>query len=360
MANPKLTLGLDIGSTSIKLVQLKEVVQRGVVGYQLQAFGIKPLPPEAIIDGALMNLTAIVQAIQELVAELNIKNKNVTLAIPGHSVIIKKISLPVMSQEELDESIQTEAGQYINIDIKDVYLDTYPLPSEDDQMGQMDVMLVAAKKDMVNDYAAVVSEAGLNPVIVDIDTFAIQNCFEANYEVASGETVVLLNVGASIININILTNGVPAFTRDITVGGNHFTEEIQKQLNVSYEEAEMFKSGGADSDSDAIVPQEVESILEATAEQIAGEIQRSIDFYTSTIASDHIGRIFVSGGSAKVPALFKAIEQRAGLSVEILNPFRCIEIHNRRFDPAYIMDLAPVAAVAVGLGLRRLNDKELG
>ena len=217
MANPKLTLGLDIGSPSIKLVQLKEVVQRGVVGYQLQAFGIKPLPPEAIIDGALMNSTAIVQAIQELVAELNIKNKNVTLAIPGHSVIIKKISLPVMSQEELDESIQTEAGQYINIDIKDVYLDTYPLPSEDDQMGQMDVMLVAAKKDMVNDYAAVVSEAGLNPVIVDIDTFAIQNCFEANYEVASGETVVLLNVGASIININIIqvarceTDGFTAF-----------------------------------------------------------------------------------------------------------------------------------------------------
>lgn len=357
MANPKLTLGLDIGSTAIKLVQLKEVVQRGVVGYQLQSFGIKPLPPEAIIDGALMNSTAIVQAIQELIAELRVKNRNVTLAIPGHSVIIKKINLPLMSQEDLDETIQFEAGQYINIDTKDVFLDTFPIPAEDDQMGQMDVLLVAAKKDMVNDYSAVVAEAGLVPSIVDIDTFAIQNCFEANYELASGETVVLLNIGASIININILTNGIPAFTRDITVGGNQFTEEIQKQLNVSYEEAEALKSGGIDADSDAVVPQEVESILEATAEQIAGEIQRSIDFYTSTAADDHIGRIFISGGSAKVPALFKSIEQRAGLSVEILNPFRCIEIDNRRFDPAYIMDLAPVAAVAVGLGLRKLNDK---
>lgn len=357
MANPKLTLGLDIGSTAIKLVQLKEVVQRGVVGYQLQSFGIKPLPPEAIIDGALMNSMAIVQAIQELIAELRVKNRNVTISIPGHSVIIKKISLPLMSQEELDETIQFEAGQYINIDTKDVFLDTFPLPAEDDQMGQMDALLVAAKKDMVNDYAAVVAEAGLIPANVDVDTFAIQNCFEANYEVSSGETVVLLNIGASIININILTNGVPAFTRDITAGGNNFTEEIQKQLNVSYEEAEALKSGGADADSDALVPQEVESILEATAAQIAGEVQRSIDFYTSTAVDDHIGRILISGGSAKVPAFFKAIEQRAGLSVEILNPFRCIEIDNRRFDPAYIMELAPVAAVAVGLGLRKLNDK---
>lgn len=357
MANPKLTLGLDIGSTAIKLVQLKEVVQRGVVGYQLQSFGIKPLPPEAIIDGALMNSMAIVQAIQELIAELRVKNRNVTISIPGHSVIIKKISLPLMSQEELDETIQFEAGQYINIDTKDVFLDTFPLPAEDDQMGQMDALLVAAKKDMVNDYAAAVAEAGLIPANVDVDTFAIQNCFEANYEVSSGETVVLLNIGASIININILTNGVPAFTRDITAGGNNFTEEIQKQLNVSYEEAEALKSGGADADSDALVPQEVESILEATAAQIAGEVQRSIDFYTSTAVDDHIGRILISGGSAKVPALFKAIEQRAGLSVEILNPFRCIEIDNRRFDPAYIMELAPVAAVAVGLGLRKLNDK---
>lgn len=357
MASPKLTLGLDIGSTAIKLVQLKEVMQRGVVGYQLQSFGIKPLPPEAIIDGALMNSTAIVQAIQELVAELRIKNKLVTLAIPGHSVIIKKINMPLMSQEELDESIQFEAGQYINIDTKEVFLDAFPLPSEEDQMGQMDVLLVAAKKDIVNDYSSVVAEAGLTPSIVDVDTFAIQNCFEANYEVSSGETAVLLNVGASIININILTNGVPVFTRDITIGGNHFTEEIQKQLNVSYEEAEALKSGGADADSDAVVPQEVEAILESSAEQIAGEVQRSIDFYTSTAADDHIGRMLISGGSAKVPALFKAIEQRAGIAVEILNPFRCIEIDNRRFDPAYIMDLAPVAAVAVGLGLRKLNDK---
>lgn len=357
MASSKLTLGLDIGSTSIKLVQLKEVVQHGVVGYQLQSFGIKPLPTEAIIDGTVMNSSAIVQAIQELVAEHRIKSKEVTLAIPGHSVIIKKITMPVMDQEALDEAIKTEAPNYINIDINDVYLDAAPLPTADDQMGQMDVMLVAARKSIVNDYATVVAEAGLVASNVDIDTFAVQNCFEANYDVSSGETVALLNIGASIINITILTDGVPVFTRDITVGGNQFTQEIQKQLNVSYEEAEALKSGGADQDSDAMIPQEVEQILEETAGQIAGEIQRSIDFYLSGSADGHIGRMLISGGSAKVLALFKAIEERSGIAVEYLNPFRCIAIDDRKFDTAYIMDLAPVAAVAVGLGLRKVNDK---
>ena len=358
MAAPKLTIGLDIGSTSVKLVQLKEVNQHGVIGYQLQSFGFKQLPTEAIIDGSIMNSSAIVQAIQELIAELKIKNKNVTLSIPGHSVIIKKITMPLMDQEALDEAIKTEASQYINIDINDVYVDACPLPGVDEQMGQMDVMLVAARKNVVNDYSSVVAEAGLIASTVDIDTFAVQNCFEANYEVSSGETVALINIGASIININILTDGVPIFTRDITVGGNQFTQEIQKQLNVSYEQAEALKSGGGgDQDSDAIIPQEVETILEETAAQIAGEIQRTIDFFASSSADGHIGRVMISGGSARVPALFKAIEQRVGIAIEYLNPFRCIEIDNRRFDPAYIMDLAPVAAVAVGLGLRKLDDK---
>lgn len=357
MASPKLTLGLDIGSTSVKLVQLKEVVQRGVVGYQLQSFGIKPLPQDAIIDGTVMNSDCITQAIRELVEEHRIKNKNVTLSIPGHSVIIKTIRMPSMDQEQLDEAIKSEAGQYINIDINDTYIDAVPLPTDDDQTGEMDVLLVASRKNIVDDFVTAAAEAGLMASIVDVDTLAVQNCFEANYEVSSGETVALLNIGASITNIDIVTNGNPVFTRNITSGGNLFTQEIQKQLNVSHEQAEALKSGGADTDSDAIVPQEVEAVLETTAAQIAGEIQQTIDFYTSNAADGHIGRLLVSGGSAKVPALFKAIEQNSGISVEYLNPFRCIEIDSRKFDPAYIMGLAPVAAVAVGLGLRKLNDK---
>jgi type IV pilus assembly protein PilM len=220
MAKGKLALGLDIGSSSVKMILLKESKR----GFQLQSFGIAPLPPEAIVDGALMNSTAIVQAIQELISTQRIKHREAAIGVSGHSVIIKKISLPRMSQEELDESIQWEAEQYIPFDVKDVNIDTQILtPPDVDAGGQMDVLLVAAKKDMINDYTSVVAEAGLAPTIVDVDAFAVQNAFEANYEIPEGDTIVLINAGAAVVNINILAAGVTTFTRDITVGGNQFT-----------------------------------------------------------------------------------------------------------------------------------------
>jgi type IV pilus assembly protein PilM len=356
MAKGKLALGLDIGSSSIKMIQLKEQRRRGQVGYALQSFGMKPLPPEAIVDGALMNSTAIVQAIQELMAELKVKNKDVAIGVSGHSVIIKKISMPRMTQDELEESIQWEAEQYIPFDVKDVNIDTQILnPDANDATGQMDVLLVAAKKDMINDYTTVVREAGLEPVVVDVDAFAVQNMFSVNYEAGMGETVVLINAGASVVNINIVAGGVTVFTRDVTIGGNQFTEEIQKQLNVSYEEADELKKGGRTGDE--IIPAEVERVLAQVAEQVAGEIQRSLDFYAGTAADSNFAKVFLSGGTARIPALFKTIESRVGVPVEIINPFKNIEIDNRKFDPAFIMEVAPQAAVAVGLALRRPNDK---
>jgi type IV pilus assembly protein PilM len=358
MAKGKLALGLDIGSTSVKMVLLKEQRKRGEVSYALQSFGMKPLPPEAIVDGALMNSTAIVQAVQELLSELKMKVKDVAIGVSGHSVIIKKIQMPRMTQEELEESIQWEAEQYIPFDVKDVNIDTQIIDaSAADTTGQMDVLLVAAKKDMINDYTSVVSEAGLSPVVVDVDAFAVQNMFTTNYELPANETVVLINAGASVVNINIISNGATVFTRDVTIGGNQFTEEIQKQLNVSYEEAEALKIGGNATDAEAVVPQEVERVMTGVAEQVAGEIQRSLDFYAGTAADATYTKVFLSGGTAKIPALFKTIELRVGVPVEILNPFRKIDVDSRRFDPAFIMDMAPMAAVAVGLALRRPGDK---
>jgi type IV pilus assembly protein PilM len=299
-----------------------------------------------------------VQAVQELMAELKVKGKDVAIGVSGHSVIIKKIQMPRMSQEELEESIQWEAEQYIPFDVKDVNIDTQILDGGgNDATGQMDVLLVAAKKDMINDYTTVVSEAGLAPVVVDVDAFAVQNMFSTNYELPEKETVVLINAGASVVNINIIANGVTVFTRDVTIGGNQFTEEIQKQLNVSYEEAEALKIGGNRADADAVVPQDVERVLSSVAEQVAGEIQRSLDFYAGTAADSNFTKVYLSGGTAKIPALFKTIEARTGVPVEILNPFRKIEVDNRKFDPAFIMDVAPMAAVAVGLALRRPGDK---
>src|SRR5512136_2681855 len=352
MAKSKLAIGLDIGSSSVKLVQLKE--KKG--GFQLLAFGSAPLPPEAIVDGALMNSAAIVQAIQELVAQHKVKAKEVAIGVRGHSVIIKKIQLPRVTQEELDESIQWEAEQYIPFDVKDVNIDTQILTPEGDAAGQMDVLLVAAKKDMINDYSSVCAEAGLTATVVDVDAFAVQNAFEASYELSPNDTVVLINVGATVANINILARGITTFTRDITMGGNAFTEEIQKQLSISYDEAEALKVGGH-GETDAVVPQEVERVIQGVAEQMGGEIQRSLDFHAATAPDIHVTRVYLSGGTARIPALFRVIEQRAGVPVEVMNPFRSIEVDNHRFDPAVIMNAAPAAAVAVGLALRRPGDK---
>jgi type IV pilus assembly protein PilM len=352
VAKSRLALGLDIGSSSVKLVQLKEAKR----GYILEAFGSAPLPPEAIVDGALMNSTAIVEAIREIVGQYKLKNREVAIGVSGHSVIIKKISMPRMTQDELEESIQWEAEQYIPFDVKDVNIDVQILTpaNSDSGTGQMDVLLVAAKKDMINDYTSVVAEAGLTPVCVDVDAFAVQNSFEINYDLPKNETVVLVNAGASVVNINVLAGGLTTFTRDVTMGGNQFTEEIQKQLNVSYDEAEKLKVGGdASQDHDSVVPQEVERVIQGVADQMAGEIQRSLDFYTATAADSRIARLYLSGGTARIPALFKAIEQRIGVPVEILNPFKGVEVDNRKFDPNYVMEIAPSAAVGVGLALRR-------
>ncbi len=354
MAKGKLSVGLDIGSGSIKLCQLK-AAKRG--NYQLQSFGMLQLPPEAIVDGALMNSTAVVDGIQELFASQKIKHKEVSTSVSGHSVIIKKINLPQMTPEELEESIQWEAEQYIPFDINDVNIDVQILNTESTQAGQMDVLLVAAKKDMVNDYTEVIHSAGLSPVVVDIDAFAVQNQFEINYEVPRSETVVLVNIGASVTNINVLANGVSTFTRDISIGGGQFTDAVQKALNVSYDEAEALKLGGGGADSDAVVPQEVERVLQTESESIANEIQRSLDFYAATSADAHIARIFLSGGSSKIPALVKTIEGRTGVPVEVMNPFRNIDISAGRFDPAYLQSVAPMSAVSVGLALRFPADK---
>ncbi len=351
MGKGKLAIGLDIGSSSVKLVQLRE--RKG--SYALQAYGVAPLPPETIVDGALMNSAAVVQAIQQLLSTQKVKGKEAAIGVRGHSVIIKKISVPRMSHEELDESMQWDAEQYIPFDVKDVNLDTQIL-HVDEAAGQMDVLLVAAKKDLIHDYGAVCTEAGLNATVVDVDAFAVHNAYEVSYPATPGETVVLMNVGAAVTNIHIVSDGVTAFTRDVAMGGNAFTEEIQKQLNVSYEEAEALKIGGH-GDSDAVVPREVERILQSVAEQLAAEVQRSLDFYAAAAAGHAIARAFLSGGMARVPALFRAIEQRAAIPVEILNPLKEIEVDDRRFDAATLNRTSAAATVAVGLALRRAGDK---
>lgn len=347
-------IGLDIGSSSVKIVQLKE----GKHGYALVNFGMIGIPPETIVDNAIMNSAAVVEVIKELLNSTKIRERNVVMGLSGHSVIIKKITLPSMSQEQLEEAIHWEAEQYIPFDINDVSMDVTILNPHSTVAGQMDVLLVAAKKEMVQDYVAIAAEAGLTPVVIDVDVFALQNMFEINYETNPQETVVLCNIGAVTTNLNIINSGISLFTRDLTVGGNMITEEIMKGLNISFEEAEALKVGGQTTyDGDSVIPQEVDKIIQSQADMIANEIQRSIDFYTATTADSSIGKIYVCGGSAKIVSILRMLEARLNIPVELVNPFRNIEIDERRFDTEYIQNVAPLASIVIGLGIRRPQDK---
>jgi type IV pilus assembly protein PilM len=353
MARKKNALGLDIGSSSVKLVQLRETKK----GIDLVHFSMAPLPPQAIVDGALMQSSAIVEVVREMVGNLKLKTKEVAVSISGHSVIIKKIGLPAMTQDELDESIKWEAEQYIPFDVNDVYLDYQILQSRPEQ-GQMDVLLVAAKKEIVDEYAGVVRDAGLEPVVVDVDCFTIQNTFETCYSCPPGEAVVLIDIGAATININIISNGITTFTRDISMGGNQYTEELRKRLKASYEEAEAYKLGGREGvDADSVVPREVERIMASVSETIASELHRSLDFYLATSSEGRVSRIYLSGGTANVSSLAPTIANRVGVEVELLDPFKAVTVDPKRFNLDFINRVRPAAAVAVGLGLRGPNDR---
>ncbi len=352
MLGNKNLVGVDIGSHSIKICLLRETAK----GLHLQRFDFAPLPPEAMVDGAVMNFGAVVERLKELVHANKLGGHKAALSVSGHSVIIKKISLPEMTDEELSSSIMWEAEQYIPFDIKEVHVDVQVLDPKAGQ-GQMDVLLVAAKKEVINDHVSIAMEAGLNPVIMDVDTFAVQNVFELNYGFPPAETVGLINIGASMINIDVVSNGILQFTRDISMGGNLLTEEIQRELGVGFEEAEHYKTGVGDSISSSAIFREVQRLAERVSHTLVTEIQRSIEFFKATSLSGDLSRIYLSGGSCQIPAIIKTLEQRLEVSVELINPFKNIVIDTKRFDIAMLQRLAPSAGVSVGLALRRRGDR---
>ena len=345
----KSVIGLDVGSSSVKAVELALKGKRD--GFELTHLGVARVAPEAIVQGAFLNSGAITDAIREAIDNAKIKTKNVAAAVSGHSVIVKKVSLPVMTREELDEQIRWEAEQYIPFDVNEVNLDFQILDAVEDQ-GHMEVLLVAAKKDLIDDYVQVITEAGLNPVAIDVAAFAVENAFEANYDHKNAGTIALVNIGAQVVNINIVSNGVPCFTRDITTAGNQYTEEIQKALSISFEEAERIKLGGRGTDGQDVVPREVEQAMQSVTETVIGEISRSLDFFAATSADSRIQKVYLAGGAARVSGLPAAFQERTGLAVETLNPLERM-LPSSRFEQDYLDEVAPGLSVGVGLALRR-------
>ncbi len=350
LGKKKDVLGVDIGSSSVKLVELN----RGKSSFKLENLGLSPLPPEAIVDGALMDSVTIIDAIRDLLSTTKTKRKDVVSSVSGHSVIVKKITLPFMTEAELEESIQWEAERYIPFDINDVNIDFHMLGSSSENPDLMDVVLVAAKKDIINDYQSVIVEAGLNPMIIDTDSFALENMLEINYEIDRDETVAIANVGASITNINIIKSSTSSFTRDIFKGGNQITEEIQRQLHIDYEEAERIKVG---TKGEGASQTAIQNVLKTASEALAIEIGNSLDFFQSTTTYEKISKLFLSGGGSKIKDFDIILQQQIGIPVEVVNPFKRIEYSGKEFDLDYLREIGPIMAVAVGLASRRVGDK---
>jgi type IV pilus assembly protein PilM len=355
-------IGLDIGSHAIKLVEIEDTKK----GRILKNFGIIGLPQDAIVEGAIKEMEIVSSAIKTLYKNLKLKNKSVVTSISGYSVIVKKISIQKRGEAELDASIQDEAEQYIPFDINDVNLDYEILsaPGEAEaekkeegdkgDKGLMDVMLVAAKKDIVEDYVSLLHLTGLSPVILDVDAFALQNAFELSAESISG-CYALVNVGAEELGINAIKNGVSIFTRDSSYGGYQINEAIMSKFDVSYEEAEKIKLGGT-----KIEHKDKGTLEEVFSSVISGwvnEIKRALDFLATTYPDETIGKIVLSGGSCRIPGFQKYLELETEIPVVELNPFGNLQVNDKLFDPKYLTYMAPQAAIAVGLALRSIGDK---
>jgi type IV pilus assembly protein PilM len=345
----KPVVGLDIGSSSVKLLELSKSKK----GFQVTGFASESLGPDAVVDGAIMDAPGVADSIKRLMMVGKFKAKGVATGVSGHSVIVKRVVLPAATAEDVEASIQFDAEQYIPFELSEVNMDYQvvgPTGNRTDEPA-MEVLLVVAKKDKILNHTNVISLAGRSPEVVDIDAFALQNAYEANYTANSRDTIALLNIGASLMNINITKGGMPLFIRDVSVGGNQYTDILQKELQLQFYEAEDLKlgrNGGPESEM-------VQPLLESITDMLIMEVQKTFDFFRETYPNETITRVMVSGGTSRIAGLPEKIQEVFGYPTEVLDPFRSIGI-GPKVDAAKLATLGPALAVAVGLALRGFDQ----
>ena len=342
-------VGLDIGSRSIKAAEIIE----GKGSRTLKKFGMIDIPPGTIEDGVINDPESVSDAIRQLFKTYHIKEQNVAVSIGGYSVIVKKINVQNMPEEQLQETIQFEAEQYIPFDISDVNLDFQILGENEHNANQMSVFLVAAKKEMVNDYINLVNMAGLNPCIIDVEAFALQNIFDSNYD-AQEENIALIDIGASKTSLNILRGMNSVFMRDVALGCLQINQKIVSLVGCSLEEAEQLKQG---EQQDKISPEDLKNIISTVVADWCTEIRRALDFFYSTYPDDQITRIVLSGGGAHIREFRQLLGAETSAQVEIIDPFQNLAIDDSTFDAAYIQQIAPQASICLGLAIRKVDDK---
>ncbi len=345
-AKKKSVAGLDIGSSSIKMVELDGKLN----SLNLVSLGFENLPGDTIIDGQIMELNVVSDVIQSVCANHQVNAINVVTGVSGHSVILKNIVLPPMTREELEESIDWHAEEHIPYDLADVCLD-YQITSETQE--STNVLIAACKRERIDNIKQAIQLAGKTPFIIDVDTFALQNCYEVNYQPSDDDVVTLLNIGASTMNVNIVQGTRSLFTRDITVGGSQFTDVLQRSFGLNFQEAEAVKRGVVDA-VEGVEEKAIEPLMNNVTEIVAMEIQKTFDFYRATTEDNEtvVQKILISGGGSKLVGLADELSQRLELPVEVLDPFRNIKVDSKKFDPEYLKEIVPEMAVAVGLAVR--------
>jgi len=342
-------VGLDIGSRTLKLAEIID----SKAGSTLKNFSTIDIEPGLIEEGSVRDPEAVSRYIRELFKSTKLKDKNVAISIGGYSVIVKKINVQTMTEDELHETIHFEAEQYIPFDISEVNLDFQILGESEHNPNQMNVLLVAAKKEMISEYINLMKMAKLNPRIIDVDAFALQNIFNLNYSLED-ENIALIDIGASKTSLNILKDNVSEFMRDVSLGCEQINDKIASTVGCTIEETEAIKLG---EESDLISAQDLKEIIESVVTDWCIEIKRALDFFYSTYPEEQIGRIVLSGGGANIKKFLELLAAETSAEVEVINPFQNFIVDRNRFDSSYLERIAPQAAICMGLAARKIGDK---
>ncbi len=342
-------VGLDIGSRTIKACELVSAQK----GYALKNLAMMDIEPGLIVDGMISRPSELSGAVRALFSQNKIKERNIALAIGGYSVIMKNISIKKTDEKSMHNSVTMEAEQYIPFDINDVNIDFHVLGQNKHNVDQLDILLVAAKKEIVEDYAGLVESAGFSPSIIDIDALALQNCYEFNH---GGENITsaLIDIGASKTSLNIIKNSVPVFMRDVSLGCGQIDQQIASHCECSISDAQKIKLG---EDSDKITDDQIAKIETEVIKNWCTEIRRAIDFFYSTYPDDSFSQIVLSGGGANIEEFRELLALETSANVEVINPFTNVQINRGQFDTEYIEKIAPQTAVCMGLALRSVDDK---
>ncbi|MCI5123288.1 MAG: type IV pilus assembly protein PilM [Candidatus Electrothrix sp. AR5] len=342
----KFVVGIDIGSHAVKICQIQKA---GKDGYQLVALGSAAISPGAVEDGVLQDAEDVGTAIAELCKNLKIKkNERVGLSISGYSVIVKKINIEMESEEELAERLNEEAEQYIPFDINEVYLDFQVLKAGEDEFDRSEVMLVAAKKEVIDAYRSMLEAQKLVPALVDVDGFALENIWTT---VSGGhKNVCLIDIGASKLNINIIADGASVLARDVVMGSDDLSREIANTLEIDYEEAEQIKTGRIEAEEE--YEEELHEVFTQICTRWVLEVKKAIDLYSNNNPKKPLSALVLSGGGSKVRGLRSYLASETGLEIVAFNPFEGMKVNEKKIDLEYLEAVAPEMSIAAGLAIR--------